>query len=395
MSTYQSIVFICPNYPKRGGVEAVTGFLTDFFIKHGYDVTLLVSKKQLKETNTLDRHDHRMIEMPGILNSVENLNFLDVYFRHKPHTVIINQGLQSLIYQQYKPLPTQLFINTLHGKPFWELDLFHFYSLKDLLKNAPSSFSKSILFLRYVFAKIHSEWAFPRLSYFYKQQIEHVHHYVVLDDSFRKTLEERLYKGFRKSTIKVIQNPLPYSAVDPCKKSQMVLYVGRLIRSSKRVDRLLKIWKRLEKNQPDWNLVIIGDGEDRTALQKLCFDLNLQHVSFKGIQDAEPYYEKASILCLTSSWEGTPMVIPEAQHFGVVPIVYECVTSMQTMIDHEINGILIPPYDENAFTLALGSLMNHPEKLKMMSENGPAKTTDLMLDKIGNQWIELFEGPKE
>ena len=73
---------------------------------------------------------------------------------------------------------------------------------------------------------------------------------------------------------------------------------------------------------PDWKLNIIGNGPDLDYLKKRANKMNLERIFFVGHQDPEPYYKRAKIFCMTSSYEGVPLVISEAQNYNVFPILF-------------------------------------------------------------------------
>ena len=50
----------------------------------------------------------------------------------------------------------------------------------------------------------------------------------------------------------------PYEMNNYQKRKQL-LWCGRLL-FPKRPDRILLVWKKLQEQLPDWNLVIVGDG---------------------------------------------------------------------------------------------------------------------------------------
>ena len=78
-------------------------------------------------------------------------------------------------------------------------------------------------------------------------------------------------------------NPmLPTQEPAKTPKEKIVLYAGRFQRCHKRIDRLLKIWKRIEQQNPEWRLVIVGDGEERGDLEKQARRLKLQRIEYAG-----------------------------------------------------------------------------------------------------------------
>lgn len=391
--TFKNLLFICANYPKPGGVETVTGLLTDFFISKGYWVAILVSEDRKKGVSEKHTHFQQMTEMPGPLNAETNLAFIDAFIRTNEIDCVFNQGVFSQVYQHASLHPNTLFINTLHSRPFWEVHKFVNSKWMDELALQKSIILKAKTFIRCFLGFLHPDLAYPNIRRFYREQIEKADWYVVLDEAFKKELEFKLYQGIPQSKICVIPNPLNHPTDQLATKQKQVLYIGRLTAEPKRVDRLLRIWASIEKRIPDWTLLIVGDGEERGHLENLAKSLELKNVRFKGFQEPSTYYQSASILCLTSTYEGAPMVIPEAQSHGTVPIVFGSVQSMYSLIDNGENGLIIPPFDEKAFADNLLKLIQDTERLNFLSENALAKVKDLDVESIGLQWLNLLEKP--
>lgn len=387
----KKLLFICANYPEPGGVETVTGLLTDFFVTHGYEVTILVLKHSQTSRSQEHRHARLMVQMPGPLNSEYNLAFIDAYILEHQIGCVFNQGVFSQIYLNASKHPDTVFINTLHSRPFWEVHKFVNSKWGAVLDQQKSSWQKAKTLLRYFLGFLHPDLTHPSIRRFYRKQIETVDWYVVLDEAFKKELEFKLYQGIAQERIIVIPNPLPVRKAESFAKRKEVLYIGRLIAEPKRVDRLLRIWSIVEAQLPGWTLQIVGDGEERGILEKLATQLNLKGVRFNGFQDTTSFYQSASILCLTSTYEGAPMVIPEAQSFGTVPVVFGSVESMYSLIDDGMNGLIVPPFDEQVFADELTRLMRDEDRLAFLSENALAKVKDLDLEKIGPIWLKLLE----
>lgn len=389
----KNLLFICANYPNPGGVETVTGLLTDFFLANGYSVTIFISEG-MKNTISKDHtHFQWMTEMPAPLNSEVNLTFIDAFIRTNEISCVFNQGVFSKAYLHAALHPNTLFINTLHSRPFWEVHLFVSSKWGDVLAHQAGKMQKVKTLLRYFLGFLHPGLAHPNIRRFYREQIEKADWYVVLNNAFKKELEFKLYQGVPQPKIRVIPNPLLHPTEKQFLKKKQVLYIGRLTAEPKRVDRLLRIWARIEGQIPDWTLQIVGDGEERGKLEALSAKLQLKNVSFNSFQKPEPYYAAASLLCLTSTYEGAPMVISEAQSYGTVPLVFGSVESMYSLIDDDINGLIIPPFDEKVFALELLKLIQDTERLKCLSENALAKVKDLNVESIGLQWLKLLNEP--
>jgi len=391
--TSDKILFICSNYPAPGGVETVTGLLADFFIARGYQQYILVLEGHNKALFENHRHALLMTEMPGPLNAPRNIDYINDFIGNNEITCVFNQGVFTQIHLSATQHPKTVFINTLHSRPFWEIHQFVNSKWSDLLAAQPDYLLKAKTLFRCLMGLIHPDLTHPNIRRFYRQQIEKADWYVVLDDAFKKELEFKLYKGCPQTNIRVIPNPLIHNNPSIPIKQKQVLYIGRLTAEPKRVDRLLRIWSMVEEKAPGWSLQIVGDGEQRLHLENTATQLGLKNVAFKGYQDPTPFYQRASILCLTSTYEGSPMVIPEAQSFGVVPLVFGSVESMYSLIDDDMNGIILSPFDENAFAEELLKLIQDPRRLAYMSENAISKVKDLTVERIGQEWLDLLEKP--
>jgi glycosyltransferase involved in cell wall biosynthesis len=155
--------------------------------------------------------------------------------------------------------------------------------------------------------------------------------------------------------------------IDPSLSSApYALFVGRLS-PEKGCDVLIRAWKlfaqrsgvksqmseqgtqisdlrSLISNNQKPQLLIVGDGPDREALEKLTSDLGpLTSVRFLGKQPKErvlALMRSAQFLVLPSLWyEGFPMTIVEAFSNGL-PVVASNIGSMTSVIEHERNGLL-------------------------------------------------------
>jgi glycosyltransferase involved in cell wall biosynthesis len=159
----------------------------------------------------------------------------------------------------------------------------------------------------------------------------------------------------------------------------------------KKVDYLIKIWGLISNNFPNWELSILGDGIDKSYLESNVKCLGLERVNFYGSCDPIPFYKRAKILCMTSSYEGFPLVLLEAQVFGTVPIAFSSFSSINDIIEHYKNGILVKPFQINNYKEELSKLMLNEEFRQGLSENGKINVIKYSLENISDMWILLFK----
>lgn len=95
----------------------------------------------------------------------------------------------------------------------------------------------------------------------------------------------------------------------------------------------------------DVHLSIIGDGDQRRPLERLADDLGItDRVTFMGYLDNPyPVLRQASVLALTSRWEGSPQVLVEAMALGVAVVARDCQTGPSEIVGaNSERGWLVP-----------------------------------------------------
>lgn len=190
-----------------------------------------------------------------------------------------------------------------------------------------------------------------------------------------------------------IANPLMYheQGERAMEKKRQVLVVARHEWKHKRLDRIISIWKNIEDNFPEWQLLILGDGQNHIDFVNYAISIGTKRVKFLGMISPESYYKESSIICLTSGWEGLPMVLIEAQKHGCVPISYKSFAALPDIIHNGKTGYMIPAFKKRKYLKKLTRLMSHPEQLEEMSKNCELHAKNFAVDEITNKWINLFE----
>lgn len=226
----------------------------------------------------------------------------------------------------------------------------------------------------------------------YRKSYRYSDYMVVLSESYKQELIESC--GFQnEQKIQYIPNPIApiytNTKVLPKKKKQ-IIYAGRL-HPEKGVDRLLIIWSMLFKEFVDWELLILGDGPYRQEYLNLSEELTLQRIRFIGFQDPKRYLEESSILCLTSDYEGFPMVLGEAMSLGTIPLSFNNYGSSYSIIDSGINGFLIPAFDLEQYAGCLRTLIDNQELRLIMSEQAKIKAQSFSVGMVAKKWQNLFK----
>ena len=118
---------------------------------------------------------------------------------------------------------------------------------------------------------------------------------------------------------------------------------------------------RVLQSQPDAYFVIVGDGEDRLAIETLADRLGLRkRVVFTGwLRDLAPVFSDLDLLVLSSENEGTPTAIMQALAAGA-RVVSTAVGGVPDLLRGGAWGRLVPPGDPDALAEAVLSALRDP-----------------------------------
>lgn len=198
--------------------------------------------------------------------------------------------------------------------------------------------------------------------------------------------------------LKVMTNPVTIDkgdfVYDFVAKQKEIIYVGRLDFVQKRVYRVIDTWNYLEEQFPNWRLTIVGDGEDRANLESHVKALGLKHVTFEGFKNPVDYYKRASVLMLTSDFEGFPLVLAECMSFGVVPVVYNSYAAVGDIISDGKDGIVVPfcpdGYKADVAADMVAKIMKYDLLRNTMALAAIEKSQNYSVDEIYNRWMEIL-----
>jgi UDP-D-galactose:(glucosyl)LPS alpha-1,6-D-galactosyltransferase len=176
-----------------------------------------------------------------------------------------------------------------------------------------------------------------------------------------------LCEGIRKQSIRknpmlpafTIGNPLEIDVVPVPrpKTTPTFIYMGR-ITEQKRVDWIIKAFAKLRKKA--WNLKIIGGGNLESQVFQLAKQLGIySRIEWLPFQE-DPWgqVQEASVLLLSSWFEGFPMVILESLARGIPVISTDCPVGPADSIVHGQNGFLVGLEDFDSFVDIISDLMD-------------------------------------
>lgn len=189
-----------------------------------------------------------------------------------------------------------------------------------------------------------------------------------------------------------IPNPSPFPVQDVLPvsdKEKIVLTVGRLV-PIKGYDLLLSAWALVAPDAPGWKLRIVGDGPEMQRLCAQARELGVeQSVEFTGAtRNVEEHYRNAALFCMSSRFEGFPMVLLEALSFGLPVVSFDCETGPSEVLEGT-GGRLAEALNVNDLAINLLYFIKRPDMLSLASECSSRKANVYQSEIIIKDWVSI------
>lgn len=338
------VLFIINSLQEKAGSERVACQLANLFhLELGYDVTL-VNRFASREESAFDVDvgiDYQCIKG----NSLSFYNQLQSIIDRNDYNIIIvhNMGKISLLCS---------LLNTREAR------------LISLEHVAFSSRSKWIQYLSRVL-------------------------YRKFDSIITLTERDRLeYVNWHPNVIK-ISNISPYHISNrDCFEHKKIIAIGRLT-YQKNFIALINAWEKIFEKLPGWSIDIYGKGEDEYSLREYIKKNEINNIYLKGVaSNMQDIYKDASFLVMSSRYEGLPMVLIEAQSFGLPIISFDCPYGPREIIEHNKTGLLVQDQNIKELSEAIYYLSTHEDILQEYSKNTTNLANRYSSVNILSEWKE-------
>lgn len=218
--------------------------------------------------------------------------------------------------------------------------------------------------------------------------------YTVLCEGYKQETCDSFGIRPEDSKIRVIENAERIVKDVTYDKEKIIMFCGRLENTSKRLDRLLRIWGKIQHQLPDYKLLIVGDGEYREDMEQQIVKEKLERIDMVGRQsNVDAYYRKASIVCLTSQTEGWGLCLTEAQAHGCIPVAFGCTAGVRDILSPSgTNGFIVTPFDEEQYAKTLLEIATmDKEQQYQIRKNAVSKRAQYTPEIIMAKWEKLFD----
>lgn len=383
-----------PANPSAGGIERVTDVLTKMFLRGGHTVYYLCEKVSQSQEWVL-KYDFpvAVYQLPkfGRFNIIENASFYKSLLAKLNIDVVVNQRGLGGWYNDMLSITDVKIISVIHNRadaPIIE------YPNIIIDRTSPPYIKIKRLIKTVLYPIISAYWRHKitnDVTRAYKDLAKYSDIILTLSN-LDSLIMDKIIGVPSKAKILSMPNPNTFDVeVSNINKKKSILYIGRLKKSDKNPMRLLKIWKRIYKKHMDWQLIIVGEGEEKEKMQNYVSRLDMTNVYFESRQtNVASYYANASILCLVSNFEGRPMVITEGMQYGCIPITFDSYGAAREIIDDGVNGCLVPSFRIKEYANRLSELMDDEEKRVSMARNAQKKVKAFSAEIVADQWEKLL-----
>ena len=174
--------------------------------------------------------------------------------------------------------------------------------------------------------------------------------------------------------------------------NKLLLAAGRLAKQ-KGFDMLIDVFVDIAQRHGDWTLVILGEGNERAALQEQILRRDLSgRVLLPGVAgNIVDWYRRADLYVMSSRFEGFGNTLAEALACGTPAVSFDCATGPATIIRHGVDGLLAPAEDVAALRAALDRLMSDEGLRREFAARAIEAREFFSIEAVAQQWNVVLD----
>lgn len=360
----KNILFVIWSFSAGGGAEKILANIVNNMDNEKYNITIL-EYVNFGIENELNNKNVKVL--PPIIKSknknlIKNISYLKKYFL-KLQEYIINK----LVYI-YPKIIRRMFI-----KNDYDIEIAFNYLIPTFLI-ADSNANLKIAWNHGSIENL-AESNMKSKCLLQKKSLHKVDKIIAISDKTSESIKN-LYPEVNSKIVKISNGydfkrikELSQEDIEFNNSNNTIIAIGRLDKH-KNFDLLIESAKILNERRVDFNILILGDGDERVNLERKIKEYCLtDKINLLGyIQNPYPYILKSKILCLTSLAEGFPTVIVEGLFLGC-PFVSTNVAGIDELSNNGECGIVS---ESSPYEIAnnLEELLVTDEKRTKMSQEG-------------------------
>ena len=373
------LVYLTPALYMAGGVERVLTLKANYFAEHfGYDVTIILTEGKGKSPFYPLSDRIKVVNLDIGFEQLWNCSFLKKIFVYLKKQRQYKKALTAELMKLSPDITVSLLrreINFLIGIKDGSKKIGELHVNRLNYRNFEANDTN---FIKQLFAKL---W----MSNLVKQ-LKRLDRFVVL------TEEDKLAWPELKN-VSVIPDPLSFV---PTAQSTLgvkrVIAVGRYV-YQKGFDLLLQAWAKIERQCPDWMLVVYGDG-DRAPYEQMMRNLGIDtsRCLLNGpTTDIQREYVNSSLFVFTSRFEGFGMVLVEAMACGLPVVSFACPCGPKDIVRDGEDGFLVENGNIDELVQQLMKLMVDHRLRTAFARHAQQNAQRFNIEQTALRWKSVFE----
>ncbi|MBR0172843.1 MAG: glycosyltransferase [Lachnospiraceae bacterium] len=210
--------------------------------------------------------------------------------------------------------------------------------------------------------------------------------------------QRAFFKPYLQEGTRIILNPVnpKYFEAPRLPREKSVVQHARIV-GFKNHAMLIDAFMKVHEKHPDYVLKIYGPDDGDGTWQKLEAQIKdygaESFVFLMGDSDTlEQEIPKGSVYAFSSDWEGLPNTLLEAMAMGMPVVACDCPCGgPKTVVEPEVNGLLVPVKDADAMAEGIMRLIEDPEFAGRLGENARKIRERTDIDGIFEQWKDYLE----
>ena len=388
------ICFVTGSVFSLGGIQRVLTVRANELSKN-YEIDILCTNKNIKINRELYNLDKNINININLYENLEKYNFIyklinKIIKTINKYTNIFNNKFFEIILLNsiYPKYVRKKFINYFNTNNYdLVIGVADYYSLL-VASIADELDCKTIgwqhnSYEAYFNNKYRYLWNLDKI---FEKYIKKLDKYIVLTEYDRKKFieEKNIYSV-------VIPNPKSFkSRQKSTLNNKQFLAAGRL-NYQKGFDLLIESFQLFSKINNKWNLVIVGEGEEKENLNNLInkYGLSERVKIHEFTDDIQKYFLNSSVLLLSSRWEGMPMIVLESLEMGVPVISYD-ISAVTQIVTNEREALITKKFNINEFANNMIRVAENSDIIKEMGKNSLIRSKDYDIEVIINKWNDIF-----
>lgn len=377
-------IYIFAMHLAYGGVEKAVCAMANLFIELGYPVKIICTYNM---PNSPAYPLSQNVEVEYLLKDIPNRKeFMDSLHSFNPFKILY-EGCRSvkILYQKksrikkrIKQISDGIIITTRH---------------EDSL--VLSKYGNDQV---YKIAQLHHDHEFKEeyVSGF-KNGYQRIDCFALLTDQLKNEVQEMLWSAGNHHTVCVtVPNFVDNFSVEPLhvSKEKHCISVGRL-HPVKGFDRLIEAFVKIHEQMSDYDLMIVGDGDEISRLQKMILDLNAnEYIHLLGAKNADEVarlMQSASLYLMSSYSEGLPFVLIEAQSACLPIVAYDVRVGPRAVVHDGQDGYLVQDGDIDEFVLKSCEILKDDSLRLAMGNQAYENGKQFCKDSVASIWKKVLE----